>query len=300
MAAIDKVKVIVVGDSGVGKTSLVHLVCHSEPISNPSWTVGCGVDVKLHEYEEGTPKQRSYFVELWDVGGSSSHRNARHVFYSSVHGIILVHDLTNRKSHQNLQKWLAEVLNREEGTKKEDFDPEHFVGATQVKMPSIPVLHKGPFALDLEKSVRYVIYAFKGMCCGVVVASLVVMILLEASIMSDDTTAEEITSMNRQLLMALCVCGFALAYFFLCSYLDKGVEERNRSWIFPWFMVTTVVGLSLTVVLIISFTIGLGMIQLILPFIIMLVFYCNLLVYSFYIDLGTNFAPELPTQVVPS
>ncbi|XP_054271980.1 rab-like protein 3 [Macrosteles quadrilineatus] len=148
MAAIDKVKVIVVGDSGVGKTSLVHLVCHSEPISNPSWTVGCGVDVKLHEYEEGMPKQRSYFVELWDVGGSSSHRNARHVFYSSVHGIILVHDLTNRKSHQNLQKWLAEVLNREEGTKKEDFDPEHFVGATQ-----IPILVVGTKS-DLVAQIR--------------------------------------------------------------------------------------------------------------------------------------------------
>lgn len=47
-------------------------------------------------------------------------------------GIVLVHDLTNRKSHQNLQKWLAEVLNREGGSKKDEFDPEHFVGSTQV------------------------------------------------------------------------------------------------------------------------------------------------------------------------
>lgn len=52
-------------------------------------------------------------------------------------GIILVHDLTNRKSQQNLQKWLAEVLNRESGGKTkqasfDDFDPEQFVGSTQV------------------------------------------------------------------------------------------------------------------------------------------------------------------------
>lgn len=35
-------------------------------------------------------------------------------YFSSVQflGIILVHDLSNRKSHQNLRKWLAEVINR--------------------------------------------------------------------------------------------------------------------------------------------------------------------------------------------
>jgi Rab-like protein 3 len=49
---------------------------------------------------------------LFDVGGSHSHRNSRHVFYNNFHGIILVHDLSNRKSQQNLEKWLAEVLQR--------------------------------------------------------------------------------------------------------------------------------------------------------------------------------------------
>jgi hypothetical protein len=52
-------------------------------------------------------------------------------------GIILVHDLTNRKSQQNLQKWLAEVISKD-GTSQsrnsgfDDFDPEQFVGSTQV------------------------------------------------------------------------------------------------------------------------------------------------------------------------
>lgn len=72
--------------AGVGKSSLVHMVSHNEPISNPSWTVGCSVEVRLHEYEEGTPRHNTYFIELWDIGGSSSHRNARGVFYNSVHG----------------------------------------------------------------------------------------------------------------------------------------------------------------------------------------------------------------------
>ncbi|XP_025157161.1 rab-like protein 3 isoform X4 [Harpegnathos saltator] len=123
MAAIDKVKIIVVGDSGVGKTSLTHLICQQQPISNPSWTVGCSVEVKLHEYREGTPNQRRYFIELWDVGGSQNHKNTRSVFYNPTNGIILVHDLTNRKSQQNLQKWLEEIPILVIGTKL-DLIPE--------------------------------------------------------------------------------------------------------------------------------------------------------------------------------
>ncbi|XP_011146609.1 rab-like protein 3 isoform X1 [Harpegnathos saltator] len=153
MAAIDKVKIIVVGDSGVGKTSLTHLICQQQPISNPSWTVGCSVEVKLHEYREGTPNQRRYFIELWDVGGSQNHKNTRSVFYNPTNvGIILVHDLTNRKSQQNLQKWLEEVLNKDGTFSKsksfDDFDPEKFVGLTH-----IPILVIGT-KLDLIPEVK--------------------------------------------------------------------------------------------------------------------------------------------------
>ncbi|TGZ55727.1 Rab-like protein 3 [Temnothorax longispinosus] len=164
MAAIDKVKIIVVGDSGVGKTSLTHLICQQQPIGNPSWTIGCSVEVKLHEYKEGTPNQRRYFVELWDVGGSQSHKNTRSVFYNPTNvianvchsqlGIILVHDLTNRKSQQNLQKWLEEVLSKDGTSSRsksfEDFDPEKFVGSTQ-----IPILVIGT-KLDLISGSNFV------------------------------------------------------------------------------------------------------------------------------------------------
>ncbi|KAI4466923.1 drab5-related [Holotrichia oblita] len=70
MAAIDRVRVMVLGDSGVGKTSFVHLAANNEPVRAPGWTIGCSVEVKLHEYKEGTPGQVTYFIELWDVGGS--------------------------------------------------------------------------------------------------------------------------------------------------------------------------------------------------------------------------------------
>lgn len=114
MSAIDRVKILVLGDSGVGKTSFVQLAAHNDPLRSPSWTVGCSVEVKLHEYKEGTKEQKTYFIEFWDIGGSHIHRNARPVFYHPCHGAILVHDLTNRKSEENLHKWVKEIVNKRE------------------------------------------------------------------------------------------------------------------------------------------------------------------------------------------
>ncbi|XP_054753130.2 rab-like protein 3 isoform X1 [Lytechinus pictus] len=132
---IEKVKILVVGDSGVGKSSLVHLICHGQPILNTSYTIGASLDVKIHEYKEGTPSQKTCFVEFWDIGGSVNHANSRHIFYASLNGIILVHDLTNRKSHTNLGKWLSEILQREQNmgserhrTSVSEYDPEQFAG----------------------------------------------------------------------------------------------------------------------------------------------------------------------------
>ncbi|GAB6030386.1 hypothetical protein CHUAL_007264 [Chamberlinius hualienensis] len=151
MATCEKVKVLVVGDSGVGKSTFVHLICHCQPLCNPSWTIGCSVDIKIHEYKEGTPLQKTFFVELWDVGGSNSHCNSRSVFYSSVHGIILVHDLTNRKSEQNLRKWLTEILVKDSNAKGKssdfEYDPEQFVES------QVPILIVGT-KQDLADEVR--------------------------------------------------------------------------------------------------------------------------------------------------
>ncbi|XP_014773972.1 rab-like protein 3 isoform X3 [Octopus bimaculoides] len=142
-----------IGLRGVGKTSLVQLLCHGEATNNPAYTIGCSVEVALHEYKAGTADERTYFVELWDIGGATQHKNSRYIFYNPFHGIILVHDLTNRKSHQNLRKWLTEVLNKgtSKGNNREynecDFDPEQFAGN------QIPILVVGT-KVDLAQSLR--------------------------------------------------------------------------------------------------------------------------------------------------
>ncbi|KAF6026032.1 hypothetical protein EB796_013966 [Bugula neritina] len=148
MSTLDKVRVVVVGDSESGKTSLSHLIAHGNACERPMSTIGCSTQVKLHDYRAGLPGEKPYFIELWDVGGSRGHEIARSLFYNPIDGLILVHDLSNRKSHVNLQSWLREVTNCRDGGKLRqvitDYDADSMTGY------SIPTLVVGT-KLDLLK-----------------------------------------------------------------------------------------------------------------------------------------------------
>jgi Rab-like protein 3 len=44
---------------------------------------------QLHDYKAGTPAEKTYFIELWDIGGWAAHKNSRGIFYNPVHGMSL-------------------------------------------------------------------------------------------------------------------------------------------------------------------------------------------------------------------
>ncbi|KAF9126221.1 Rab-like protein 3 [Mortierella sp. 14UC] len=141
-------KVLVLGDSGVGKSSLVHILCTNEHLRAPVPTVGCEINVRLHSSTIPTAATTSTarsgfpsllasrstnsslsvasdpsssgstseptFIEFYDVSGSPAvrHPKSRSMYYSGVvyQGIILVHDLCNRRSYENLWKWIADYM----------------------------------------------------------------------------------------------------------------------------------------------------------------------------------------------
>jgi len=129
-------KILVLGDSGVGKSSLIHLICHSTVLCSVQWTIGCSIDIKLHD---------NHFLEFWDIGGSRGHKIARSFLYQDYHGIILVFDATNKKSRLNLNEWLLEVIQ-----KTNDKDLE---SSTSLNVPVITIATKKdllPNGSDLE------------------------------------------------------------------------------------------------------------------------------------------------------
>lgn len=116
------IRVLVVGDSGVGKTSLVHQLTHSKPQPSTSWTVGCDVQILPFEVE-----RQPYFVEFWDVGGSPRYSASRSTFYHDFDGLMLVHDLNNKISYDNLRSWHTEVTSVSSGGAG-TADPEELIG----------------------------------------------------------------------------------------------------------------------------------------------------------------------------
>ncbi|KAL3502229.1 hypothetical protein ACH5RR_036678 [Cinchona calisaya] len=112
-----QVRVLVIGDSGVGKTSLVHLIVKGSSVTRPSQTIGCSVDVTHITYgSSGSSstniqgdKERDFFVELWDISGHERYKDCRSLFYSQINGVIFVHDLSQRRTKASLQKWAAEI-----------------------------------------------------------------------------------------------------------------------------------------------------------------------------------------------
>ncbi|GMH45833.1 hypothetical protein BSKO_13796 [Bryopsis sp. KO-2023] len=112
---VGRVRVLVVGNTGCGKTSLTHFLSTGDVMVKTSTTVGCNVFVKLVEYPEerssgGDPtRTRQYFVELWDVGAHPRYQQLRRLFYDQLNGVILVHDLTSPKSWSSLVSWATEV-----------------------------------------------------------------------------------------------------------------------------------------------------------------------------------------------
>ncbi|XP_076881500.1 small GTPase LIP1-like [Bidens hawaiensis] len=112
-----QVRVLLVGDSGVGKTSLVNLIVKATITKHPPQTVGCTVDVKHFTYgSQGSSldgvkgdKDREFFIELWDVSGHDRYADCRSIFYSQINGVIFVHDLSQKRTKTSLKKWAAEI-----------------------------------------------------------------------------------------------------------------------------------------------------------------------------------------------
>ncbi|KAK6938229.1 Small GTPase [Dillenia turbinata] len=112
-----QVRVLLVGDSGVGKTSLVHLIIKGFSILCPAQTIGCTVGVKHITYgSSGSSSysikpdvERDFFIELWDVAGHERYKDCRFLFYSRINVIIFVHDLSQKRTKTSLRRWAAEI-----------------------------------------------------------------------------------------------------------------------------------------------------------------------------------------------
>jgi small GTP-binding protein len=97
-------RVIFVGDSGVGKTALIHQAKHHSFNSATTPTIGAAItemDTKVNDRQIG--------FQFWDTAGQEIYRNIVPIYFKGVAGAILVFSVAEHQSFQNLQYWLNEL-----------------------------------------------------------------------------------------------------------------------------------------------------------------------------------------------
>ena len=99
-------KFLMMGDTGVGKTSLVRRLCRDEFSNNMDPTIGIGYEVyKL------TVSDTKIQMQIWDTAGQEQYRSLVQSYYRDAVGVIVVFSFNNHKSFEGLEEWIADARN---------------------------------------------------------------------------------------------------------------------------------------------------------------------------------------------
>lgn len=97
-------KVVLIGNSGVGKSSVLSRYTDDHFSDNYISTIG--VDFKIKSLECNNKKIN---LQIWDTAGQERFRSIVNSYYKGAHGIILVYEVTSQSSFKSLEYWINEV-----------------------------------------------------------------------------------------------------------------------------------------------------------------------------------------------
>ncbi|XP_026559854.1 ras-related protein Rab-26 isoform X2 [Pseudonaja textilis] len=98
-------KVMLVGDSGVGKTCLLVRFKDGAFLAG-SFISTVGIDFRNKVLNVDGVKVK---LQIWDTAGQERFRSVTHAYYRDAHALLLLYDVTNRASFDNIQAWLTEI-----------------------------------------------------------------------------------------------------------------------------------------------------------------------------------------------
>ena len=97
-------KMLLIGNSGVGKSCL--LVRYAENSFNENFFNTIGVDFKIKTI---SLDNQNIKLQIWDTAGQERFRTLTASYYRGAHGIIVVYDVTDRDTFENVRQWMQEI-----------------------------------------------------------------------------------------------------------------------------------------------------------------------------------------------
>ena len=102
--ANDGIKIILLGESGVGKTNLINIAIGNPFNENEKSTAASSFSEKKIKV-----KGKEYKLNIWDTIGQESYRQLTKIFYNNSKIVLFVYDITNKKSFDELNYWTKDV-----------------------------------------------------------------------------------------------------------------------------------------------------------------------------------------------
>lgn len=104
-------KVVILGDVGTGKTSLVNRFVHQSFSNNYKATIGVDFEVERFDVLD-TP----FNLQIWDTAGQERFRCIASSYYRGAHAVVLVCDFTNLSTLTHATQWLQDAQDANTGT----------------------------------------------------------------------------------------------------------------------------------------------------------------------------------------
>eukprot|EP01064_Diplonema_japonicum_P012819 TRINITY_DN20171_c0_g1_i1.p1 TRINITY_DN20171_c0_g1~~TRINITY_DN20171_c0_g1_i1.p1 ORF type:complete len:209 (+),score=27.06 TRINITY_DN20171_c0_g1_i1:55-681(+) len=101
-----RLKIISIGDEGVGKSCLIKRFCEEQFVKVYVTTIGVDFGVKLARVGRGKTTAK---VNFWDLSGNPEYFEIRNEFYADAGGILFVYDVTKPSTFANLETWWNEA-----------------------------------------------------------------------------------------------------------------------------------------------------------------------------------------------
>ena len=98
------IKLLTIGDSAVGKTCLISQFARDS--FNPNFITTIGIDYKIKEVEIDGAK---YKLLIWDTAGQERFRTITTSYFRGCQGILLVYDITVKKTFENVANWMDQI-----------------------------------------------------------------------------------------------------------------------------------------------------------------------------------------------